>query len=271
MQSAFGPRLSNREIVDEAKRYLLAFPGVSDEILESHLAYPADKCPRTKNELFKRIIVHGQNRQQMPRSIGDIQKLTGALFDFDAAEVCRQYHRWEDIFDFVQMSCKPPGRMVRENPHNFWVIFCKTILSAAIFVSRFDSIGHFNAYAEGFISDNPDVRLGLPLVLKEEIFGYQFALACDFVKENVSPFFVKTDVHIRDIFRGIGISAANASDVQIFRDAVLFADSVKWKPYAIDKLFWLVGSGNFYLNNIRVRTNKAAFIRQIASKGMPSG
>jgi hypothetical protein len=34
-------------------------------------------------------------------------------------------------------------------------------------------------------------------------------------------------------------------------------------PYAVDKVFWLVGSGNFYLSDVRVNTSKHQFITGI--------
>ena len=42
--------------------------------------------------------------------------------------------------------------------------------------------------------------------------------------------------------------------------------SIKKTPYEVDKLFWLVGSGNFYLDNIRINTNRSWFIDHIKQK-----
>jgi hypothetical protein len=89
--------------------------------------------------------------------------------------------------------------------------------------------------------------MAFPRILKEEIFGHKFALACDFGKENISSQFVKPDAHIKAIFIGMGLSEKDASDFQIFRDVVKFADSIEEAPYSVDKVFWLIGSGNFYL------------------------
>ena len=35
------------------------------------------------------------------------------------------------------------------------------------------------------------------------------------------------------------------------------------KPYEVDKLFWLVGSGKFYLSDTKVKTSKRNFIKHI--------
>lgn len=34
-------------------------------------------------------------------------------------------------------------------------------------------------------------------------------------------------------------------------------------PYKVDKMFWLVGSGNFYKCNIRIVTNRYGFIQYV--------
>ncbi len=170
------------------------------------------------------------------------------------------------LFDYISENYKTPGRMEKSNSHNYWVIFCKSIISIANYLSKFNNIDDFNKYVFQFINSNSDIRLSLPLILKEEIFGYQFALSCDFIKENISPEFIKPDVHIRDIFIGIGISHDNISDYQLFRDVINFSESISEVPYTVDKLFWLIGSGNFYNYNIKINTNKKLFIEKIRSK-----
>lgn len=255
--------ISNRQIYEEARKYLLGFPGISEEILRRQLAFPEGNRPKTKRDLFRKMIDHAKNRQGMPNAIGDTSVLAPCLADFDSDEVIRRYATWEKLFDTVREQCKPPGRMEKNNPHNYWVVFCKSILSVAKFVSRFKDISEFDSYISQFITDTPDTRLALPLLLEKELFGYKFALACDFVKENISPLFVKPDVHLKAIFIGIGLSEPNATDFQIFRGIVRFAESINEVPYSVDKLFWLIGSGNFYESDIRVATNRQKFIEHI--------
>jgi hypothetical protein len=255
----------NQEIFEEARRYLLEFPAVTEEMLQKQLCFPEQDRPATKNALLKKMIEHATNRQGMPNAIGDVALLAGCLENFDPGAIINKYSEWESLFDAVKTFRNPTSRMDKTNAHGYWVIFCKSVLSVAKFVNRFDTIDDFNNYVYQFITETPDTRLALPLILKEEIFGYQFALACDFVKENVSPLFVKPDIHIKTIFIGIGKSQPKSSDFQIFRDVISFAESINQVPYAIDKLFWLIGSGNFYWSNKKVRTDRQVFIDRINS------
>lgn len=251
----------NRAIFDAARQYLLEFDGVTNRIIDDHLSWKKTSI-NDLSDLFRLMIDHAKNRQGMPNAIGNVDLLRKVLFNFNHSRVLEKYQtNWGDLFDEIKRSVNVPARMVKSNTHNYWVIYCKSILSIALFVNRFDSINAFRTYVDQFIkSDTPDTRLALPLLLQEEIFGYRFALACDFLKENIDPHFVKPDVHIKEIFTGLKLSEKGASDFQIFRDVILFSESISELPYAVDKLLWLIGSGNFYKANIRINPSKPHFI-----------
>ena len=105
----------------------------------------------------------------------------------------------------------------------------------------------------------------MPLLLAKEIFGLGFALACDFLKENGYPKFVKPDRQIKAIFRGLHLTEST-SDYEVFKDVIRFSDAVDEIPYRVDKLFWLIGSGKFYLDNIKIKSNRNEFIQQIINQ-----
>jgi hypothetical protein len=198
----------------------------------------------------------------MPNVIGDIDKLSSYIYNWDYEKVNNKYKSWEELFDIIKSSSYvPPGKMLKNNSHSLWVQFFKSIISISLFVSRFKNIEEFNKFVETFYF-NEETRIALPLLIKEEIFGYQFALACDFLKENGYPEFIKPDVHITDIFKGLKLTTGN-NDFQIFRDVIKFSKSINKLPYEIDKLFWLIGSGKFYLNDIKIKTSKEDFINSI--------
>lgn len=66
-------RQTNQNIFDATRQYLLAFVGVTEEILNAQLSFPESDRPRSKSALFKRMIDHAKNRRSMPNSIGDCQ------------------------------------------------------------------------------------------------------------------------------------------------------------------------------------------------------
>lgn len=254
--------MNESEYYTKAQEYLLSFDSVSRDMLEAQINEWAHRKPKTISELFKAFLIHAQNRQGMPNSIGDIEQLSGILFGFDHIKVNRKYDDWENIFDaIIESGYKPPGRMVKSNNKSHWVIYCKAIASIVEFLAAYNSLDEFHDFVNGFLT-NEQSKLALPLLLSEEIFGFGFALACDFLKENVSPEFIKPDTHINDIAQGLGITKSN-NNYRIFKDVESYCSRIGVTPYAVDKVFWLVGSGNFYLSGIKVNTSKRDFIKRI--------
>lgn len=250
------------EYYNKAKEYLLSFEAVTSEMLEMQLAEWKNRKPETIQKLFIAFLNHAQNRQGMPNSIGDIEKLSPMLFGFDHIKVNREYKDWEYLFDAIyESSYSPPGRMVKSNNKSHWVIYCKAIISIAEFLVSYKTLDQFYIFVNGFLT-NEQSKLALPLLLSEEIFGFGFALACDFLKENVSPEFIKPDTHINDIAQGLGITESK-NNYRIFKDVESYCSRIGVLPYEVDKIFWLVGSGNFYLSNTKISSSKQQFIESI--------
>lgn len=254
-----------RDIYDAAYDYLLSFDAVNDRLIEDHLSRWEQGKASDLSDLYRGLLEASQNRQGMPNAIGDVDDLADFLNGFSPTEVIDTYDSWEKFFTTLEENATytPPGRMERDNLRNYWVQFSKSIISGARFLGRFDDIEEFNDFVKSFYSSEY-TRYSLPLLLGEEIHGFQFALACDFLKENGYPEFAKPDVHLKDIFVGIGLSDSN-SDFDIFIDIIQFADRIDELPYRVDKLFWLVGSGRFYLEDpeVMASTDKQEFIDRV--------
>ncbi len=97
------------------------------------------------------------------------------------------------------------------------------------------------------------------MLLSYEIDGFGFPLACDFIKELGYWDFGKPDVHLKKIFAALQLSPTE-NDYQVFKAIVRVARSVGVTSYNVDKLFWLIGSGNFYLDKIKVGQHRGEFI-----------
>jgi hypothetical protein len=65
-------------------------------------------------------------------------------------------------------------------------------LSGAKFLSQFSSADDFYRWVD-FFGEDERARSALPMLLPEEIAGFGFALACDFVKELDYENFSKPD------------------------------------------------------------------------------
>ncbi len=178
-------------------------------------------------------------------SIGGVYRLGPVLCDFDPLRVLEKYHSgWEGVLDDIVDQLKPRGS-VPSTPRSIWPRYCRSILSGARFLSRFSSAEDFYGWVD-FFDEDERARPALPLLVAQEIEGIGFALACDFLKELGYDNFSKPDVHVKDIFQGLGLCPWGTSDYEVFKAVARVARNVGVTPYNVDKLFWLIGSGNFY-------------------------
>lgn len=233
-----------------AKYYLAEILQIREPIIEKYLnplsIHPVQK---SKNALYQRLLESAQNANMKPKIIGDaiggVDKLALILNGFDPEYVSKTYgDNWEAVLDQIVEKLKPKG-MVRRAPRSIWPSYCKTILSAAEFIRQFDSVDKFFEWVDYFDRDDRS-RAALPMLLDHEIEGFGFALSCDFLKELGYVNFPKPDVHLRDIFTALELCPDGIDDYKLFKAIIRVARNASVTPYALDKVFWLIGSGNFY-------------------------
>lgn len=265
-----------------------------------------------KDGLFYKMIEHARNRQRISNVVDyklelDLDSdcnldytfcyLSEILFDFSPKKVLSKYRYYESEYDLLEdikigiselLKVNPSNEELKslkkklpskENlgPKNYWVSFSKSIISIAEFLSRFNNMDEFNKFIKEF-DTNDEKRIYLALLLDNEIYGYGFALACDFLKENCSQEYVKTDTHIIKLFTNSDIVEKldikinpqildkakkmensktkhedrkkenyNPKDqIEIFKAVKDYSKSIDKLPYEVDKLFWLIGSDYFY-------------------------
>jgi hypothetical protein len=251
--------------------------GATPELIEVHLYISGTDRPDNLPDLYKRILSSAQNANMKATviggSIGGVGKLRPVLCDFDPALVLEKYGSdWEAVLDEVVEQLKPKGSIRRTN-RSIWPSFCRSVLSGARFLSRFYSADDFYAWVD-FFDEDERARPALPSLLAEEIEGFGFALACDFVKGLGYENFSKPDVHVKDIFWARQLSPFGTSDYEVFRAVARVARNADVTPYNVDKLFWLIGSGYFYGNpeignKGRIGSRKKQFIEVAQTKLEP--
>jgi hypothetical protein len=219
-------------------------------IIESYLTLPdQSNNPMSVNELFRRLLSSAQNANMKASviggSIGGINNLGKALFRFNPRTVERHFaNDPSGLLDHIVKTLKPTGK-IRTTPRSIWPKYCKTILSSAAFFGQFRNGEDFYTWANYFYSDKRSMA-ALPLILAAEIDGIGYPLACDFLKELGFINYGKPDVHVIQIFNGIGLCTEKASPYQIQKVIAEIAEAAGVSAYNVDKLFWLIGSGKFY-------------------------
>ena len=199
------------DLYGTAKRFLIKqIPSAEAKtILESYLTLPDQSgTPVELNELFRRLLDSAQNANMkagvIGGSIGGIHNLGSVLFGFNPCEVKNRYLGDPDVLLTDIVSALSPRGKVRTTPHAIWPKYCKTIISAAVFFSQFDSGKDFYDWANHLYRDEKSMA-ALPLILAEEIEGIGYTLACDFLKELGFVNYGKPDVQVMEIFIGLGL------------------------------------------------------------------
>lgn len=240
----------DRRIYELATRFLLnlGVPGVTESLLAKYQNPSDEESSATKlPDLYERILESAQNANMkaavIGKSIGGVSQLARVLFDFDPFAVLAHYASPLEVLDSIQTQLKPVGK-VRTTSRSLWPKYCQTILSAGEFLAQFSSGDDFHEWVR-FFDNDARARPALPMLLEREIDGFGFALACDFLKEIGYQNFGKPDVHLKDIFEELDLTPTR-KDFDVFRAVVRIAGAVERTPYAVDKLFWLIGSGKFY-------------------------
>jgi len=261
----------DRKAYELARAYLLdqRLQGVTDELLQHYLSPPSCLVPRTMPEVFRRLLESAQNRGMMTTviggAVGGLDSLGPVLADFTPLGVTQRFASPDDLLDTIVKELRPVGKL-RRAPGALWPLFARATLSGAQFLGQFADGPEFVAWIQEFNLD-PRKRAALPLLLSQEIDGFGFALACDFLKELGFSNFAKPDVHVKAIIKGLKLSSDAASDYAVFKAVVRIAAHCDRTPYDVDKVFWLVGSGRFYDHpeigrKGRIIANRTRFIQE---------
>lgn len=219
------------------------------EIVESYLISPdRSQQPVSISELYRRLLQSGQNANMKATVIGGsldgFNNLGKALFNFDPVAVDHQFEsNPEGLLPHIVKTLNPRGK-IRNEPRSIWPKYCRTILSAAKFLLQFEKAENFYDWANHLYCDSRSMA-ALPMILAAEIEGIGYPLACDFLKDLGFLNYGKPDVHMMDIFIGIGLCDSDASAYQMQKIITQIAEAAEVSAYNVDKLFWLIGSGKF--------------------------
>ncbi|MDH4263922.1 MAG: hypothetical protein OEV78_12855 [Spirochaetia bacterium] len=242
----------DRLIYKKAKTFLYenSPSDVTDEIIESYLSVPVLSNENTSlKDIYKRLLESAQNANMkagvISGSIDGIENLSKVLFEFDHRKVLNIYlgHEVLLLSDIIE-KLKPRGK-IRTEEKSIWPKYCRSITSAAEFLTQFSDSKEFFDWANYFYNDKKSLA-ALPMIIDAEVYGIAFPLACDFLKELGFINYGKPDVHLKDIFEASGLVPLKSSNYQILKAISRVAESNNETAYNVDKIFWLLGSGYYY-------------------------
>ncbi len=196
--------------------------------------------------VFEHMLDSAQNRNMLPGVIqfwdrsDDFREI---LFDFNPLQVLAHYDA-DSLFAAFNQHFPVKNAT---SPRNLWRMFAHSTISIGEFLSNFQDATAFDAFVMNFARDKI-TRAALPMLIEKEIYGFGFALACDFLKELGYTHYPKPDDHLMDVFNGLGLCPRD--QYQVYKAIIEMADAVDQTAYYVDKTIWLICSGNYYLDGI---------------------
>lgn len=241
-----------KKIYVNAKKFLIERIPSEDarEILNSYLELPDQSQNSMEiSELFRRLLSSAQNSNMkaevIGNAIGGFNNLGKALYLFNPRKTLKKFGGAPDaLLDHIVKTLHPNGK-IRKEPRSIWPKYCKTVLSGAAFFDQFSGGEDFYEWANSLYKNKRSMP-ALPMILAAEIEGIGYPLACDFLKELGFVEYGKPDVHVIQIFVGIGLCQPRPTPYQVQKVITQIAEAAGVSSYNVDKLFWLIGSGKFY-------------------------
>lgn len=222
----------------------------AQNIMNQYLNISTEIQPKAElSELLRRMLSSAQNSNMkagvIGKAIGGVNNLEKALFSFDSNKILKKFNNAPDaLLDHIVKTLNPNGKIRRE-AKSIWPKYCQTILSSAVFFSQFSDGDEFYEWANSLYKNKRSLP-ALPMILAAEIEGIGYPLACDFLKELGFINYGKPDVHVIEIFVGIGMCQPKPSPYQVQKIITQIATESNTSSYNVDKIFWLIGSGKFY-------------------------
>jgi len=266
--------MTDKELYQNAIEFLSSFNQVTNEILNKHLKSEHNK-PKDLSIVYYRICESAQNKQMSSKVIGGsingLENLGKVLFDFDPVKVSKAFKKNErdKLLHAVIDKLRPSGQIRRTN-RSIWPLFCQSVIDAAHFLCSFKDVYDFYKWTD-FFAEDFRAKPALPLMISYEITGIGFPLACDFLKELGFAEYGKPDVHLKDIFKALNLidqteKSTTKLDYQTLKVIDRIAKENNTSAYSVDKVFWLIGSGNFYLSDLKIGSQKKIFIERIKNQ-----
>jgi len=235
---------------------------LDNSILEKHL-----QCESKFDNIIdasRKLIESLSNRNMMASVIGFKRRekeIASILLQYDPNKILATY---KDAETLLEVFKKKFDLKNVQSKRNLWRKFSEGIISGSKFMSSFRDKNDFDSFIKNF-ARNKYTKAVLPMLLSKEIKGFGFALACDFVKELGYRDYPKPDVHLIKIFHDLSLSESS-EPYEVYKSIIEMAEAVGEDAYTVDKIFWLISSGRFYLVNIEIGRNRDKFIKDAKTK-----
>jgi hypothetical protein len=254
-----------------AYQFLLAHlpTGITESSLQRYFV-PEREGFSSITDVFEGFIESAQTQQMLPNVIKFKERhkqIKKILCNFNVARIIKTW----DANTLYKEFRRQFNITSTDSPKNCWYRWSEAVISIAKFLSSFKDANDFRGFIASF-GYNAKTKMALPLLISTRIKGMGFSLVCNALKELGYSEYPKPDVHLKDVISTAGF--CEHDDYAVFETIVNISNEMQKNgdttatPYKIDKIIWLICSGNFYLDNIDGKSWKREFVDEVKN-GQP--
>ncbi len=194
------------------------------------------------------------------------EHIKSVLCNFDCNEALSKYGNWRELYDALTQNGKLDNgtSKAKQKEKTNWIKYAKGLFCGMEFLANENGEKVIDALCENPTSaEELDKKIKALKRVEKRIHGLGFALTCDWLKECGCNWLAKPDVHIKIVCSAIeGRSDTDImSDVDVIKYMFNLSEAVKEKypdatAYKLDKIIWLICTGNFYLQKDKIGRDK---------------
>lgn len=208
------------------------------------------------DEIFYQFCLNLQDYNMMPSVIGVLNgdrkdKFREVLLGYNKDAVALKYTE-ESLYS---KFCSVFPVKNQDSKQNLWRRYANSIIDSCRYLSNYKNAEEFNKYIENF-----NGSLDIVYDMKRSIRGMGFALACNLIKDLGFTDYAKPDTHTRDVVAAMGFADDDISVIRAIQD---IAKANNDTAFNVDRMIWLICSGNYFNDNIRMGSHKKELIKKI--------
>lgn len=204
-----------------------------------------------KKIMFKQLAISLQNTGHMSRSIKldfssnideyviRTKEITNICHLFDLKAFCKEFKDYKALYSKFEKSDKGTKES-KENGLSNVQKYCRGLFQGAHYINKidFDNFSIELSFKENTISNSSVINelVKKIKIIQDNIKGFGFALACDWLKEIGCEWLAKPDVHIKEICKAIKPELEKAKDEEYIKFMNEMAIANEISTYKLDKM-----------------------------------
>lgn len=210
------------------------------------------------NQILYVFLRSTQDYQFLPNVIGLMKPERSPIFkrvllDYNYSKILDTY----TVESLYEEFCINFNVKNKDSKGNSWRKYANSVISSCEYLAKFKTADAFNRYVESF-----NGSLEAAKKLQFSVKGMGLAIACNTLKDLGFVNYSKPDIHMIDVMNSAGLSSRDEEDV--FNAIRKVAKANNDTPFNVDRSIWLICSGGYFMDDVKILGQKGELIRRLS-------